>query len=124
MCIRDRHTGVLEAMKLGAVPTFILGDSEVEILEAGEVPAGVILPVEPALLSRKLWDKDRVVMVSDGVLDAWPGENKTEGLREFLEGVRARSAQELAEKILKFACKNGSGGRDDMTVLVAEVWKR
>lgn len=124
LCCVDLHTGVLEAMKLGAVPTFILGDSEVEILEAGEVPAGVILPVEPALLSRKLWDKDRVVMVSDGVLDAWPGENKTEGLREFLEGVRARSAQELAEKILKFACKNGSGGRDDMTVLAAEVWKR
>lgn len=62
-------------------------------------------------MSRKLWDKDRVVMVSDGVLDAWPGENKTEGLREFLEGVRARSAQELAEKILKFAWQKRKRGK-------------
>ena len=34
-CI-DLHTGVLEAMKLGAVPTFIIGEEGVEIMEAGE----------------------------------------------------------------------------------------
>ncbi len=39
LCCVDLHTGVLEAMKLGAVATFVLSGNGVEVLEAGEVPA-------------------------------------------------------------------------------------
>lgn len=124
LCCVDLHTGVLEAMKLGAVATFILGEQGVSLLEAGEVPAGVLSPVEPLLLSRKLWDGDRIVMVTDGVLDAWPGENKEGGLCEFLESIPIRNVQDMAERILAFACREQEEGRDDMTVLVAGVWKR
>lgn len=120
----DLHTGVLEAMKLGAAATFILGAEGVEILEAAEVPAGVICPVEPALLSRKLWDDDRIIMVTDGVLDACPGGEKEEGLKAFLEDMKVQNPQDMAEKILRFVCRNSEGIRDDMTVLVAGVWKR
>ena len=38
LCCIDLGTGVLEAMKLGAVPTFILGREGVEFLEAGGLP--------------------------------------------------------------------------------------
>lgn len=38
------------------------------------MPIGILNPIEPVLMSRKLWDDDRIVMVSDGVLDALPGE--------------------------------------------------
>lgn len=134
LCCVDLYTGVLEAMKLGAVPTFILGREGVSLLEAGEVPAGVLSPVEPLLLSRKLWDGDRIVMVTDGVLDAWPGENKEGGLCEFLESIPAKNVQDMADRILRFACREDGRGereagepgdvRDDMTVLVAGVWKR
>lgn len=120
----DQHTGVLEAMKLGAAATFILGAEGVEYLEAGEVPAGVMCMVEPVLLSRKLWDNDRVIMVTDGVLDACPGAEKEECLKTFIEAMPRKNPQDMAQKILQFACENSEEIRDDMTVLVIGIWKR
>ena len=123
LCCVDLHTGVLEAMKLGAVATFVLSGNGVEVLEAGEVPAGVIGTVEPVLLSRKLWDGDRVVMVTDGVLEACPGEDKEGSMREYIEGMEVHSVQEMAEELLQFACRE-EGPRDDMMVLVGGIWRR
>lgn len=123
LCCVDLHTGVLEVMKLGAVATFVLGGNGAEILEAGEVPAGVIGTVEPLLLSRKLWDGDRVVMVTDGVLEACPGEDKEGALCEYIEGMEVHSVQEMAEEILNFACQEETP-KDDMMVLVGGMWRR
>lgn len=123
LCCVDLHTGVLEAMKLGAVATFVLSGNGVEVLEAGEVPAGVIGTVEPVLLSRKLWDGDRVVMVTDGVLEACPGEDKEGSMREYIEGMEVHSVQEMAEELLQFACREEEP-RDDMMVLVGGIWRR
>ena len=124
LCCVDLHTGVLEAMKMGAVATFVLSGETVEVLEAGELPAGVICGVEPVLLSRKLWDGDRVVMVTDGVLDACPGDDKELSLKEYIEGMTVKSPQDMAERILRFACQGSGAARDDMTVLAAGIWKR
>ena len=62
-------------------------------------------------------------MVTDGVLDACPGEDKEQSLRQYIEGLPLKSPQDMAERILHFACKEGAA-RDDMTVLTAGIWKR
>lgn len=128
LCCIDLYTGVLELMKLGAVATFVIGDEGVELLEACEVPAGVIQQVEPVLISRKLWEDSRVVMVSDGVLDALPGDEKEQLMKEYLEGMVRMNPQDMAEEILAFALEAAEAGsravRDDMTVLVAGIWKK
>ena len=124
LCCVDLYTGVLEAMKLGAVPTFIVGHDGVEVLEAGDLPMGVVKTVEPVLLSRKMWDNDRIIMVSDGVLEALPGENKEETLKDFLEGTGTGNPQEMAERILEFAGSFEEQPGDDMTVLVGGVFER
>lgn len=122
-CI-DLHTGVLEMMKLGASATFIIGEDGVELLEAKDVPAGIVSQVEPALISRKLWDENWVIMVSDGVLDILPGEDKEETLKEYLAGQEDMQPQDMAEDILKFAASFSEFPRDDMTVISAKIWKR
>lgn len=124
LCCIDLYTGVLEAMKLGAVATYILDETGAELLQASEAPAGILGQVEPVLLSRKLWEENRVVMLSDGVLEALPGENKEQVMKEFLEGTATRNPQELAEEILDFARSFSQENRDDMTVLTAGIWKR
>ncbi|MDO5417803.1 MAG: SpoIIE family protein phosphatase [Lachnospiraceae bacterium] len=123
VCV-DLNTGVLEAMKLGAAASFVMGRDGVELLEAGDVPIGVLNPIEPVLLSKKLWDDDRIVMVSDGVLDALPGENKEEAMTEFLTALPPGRPQEIAEQVMDFALSSGGAVRDDMTVFTAGIWER
>ena len=124
LCCIDLYTGVLEAMKLGAVATFILGRRGVERLEAGEVPMGIVNSVEPLLLTKKLWDNDRIIMVSDGILDSLPGDEKEETLSDYLAGMQTASPQEMAEEILQFASSFSALPADDMTVLVGGIFER
>ncbi len=124
LCCVNLYSGVLEAMKLGAPAAFVSGDSGVEIIQACAAPAGILNPVEPEILSWKLWENDRIVMVSDGVLDSLPGDDKERTMKEYLEGTERRNPQVMAEAILGFAAENSKEFRDDMTVLVAGIWKR
>ena len=124
LCCIDLKTGILEAMKLGAAATYILSDKGVELLEAGEVPMGVLNGVEPVLLSKKLWEDNRIIMVSDGVLDALPAEDKELMLQEFIAGMPIKNPQDMADRILLFARSFTERTNDDMTVLTAGIWKR
>ena len=74
------------------------------------------------MISRKLWDGDKIIMVSDGVLEAMPGVEKERAFREFLDGLPDAGAQETAELILTFALSFEGEPRDDMTVLVIGIW--
>ena len=98
------------------------GGGEAEVLESETVPAGVLNPVEPVMISRKLWDGDKIIMVSDGVLDAMPGVEKEKAFREFLDGLPDTGVQETAEMILTFALSFEGEPRDDMTVLVGGIY--
>ena len=122
LCLMDLYSGVMEAMKLGAPASFVIGQDSVETLESETVPAGILNPVEPVLLSRKLWDGDLVVMVSDGILDAMPGEEKEAAFRDFLAGLPRGGPQEIAEMILAFALSFEGEPKDDMTVLVGGIY--
>lgn len=124
LCLVDLYSGVLEAMKLGAPASFVIGQESVEALESETVPAGVLNPVEPVLLSRKLWDGDLVVMVSDGILDAMPGGEKEGAFCDFLGGLPKAGPQETAEMILAFALSFEGEPRDDMTVLVVGMYEK
>lgn len=125
LCCIDLGTGVLEAMKLGAVPTFILGREGVEFLEAGGLPMGIVQNAEPVLMSRKMWDGEKIIMISDGILEAMPGEHKEETFMEFVSNLSGGNPQELAEQILAFASGLSDGGVvDDCTVLVGTVLER
>lgn len=124
LCLVDLYTGVAELMKLGAAASFLMGKESIDMLESEHVPAGVLNPVEPVLLSKKLWDGDRIVMVSDGVVDAMPGEEKEEAFMDFLAGLPVAGPQETAEMILAFALSFEGQPQDDMTVLVGGVYGR
>ena len=124
LCCIDLKTGIMEAMKLGAAATYIRSERGVERLEAGEVPMGILSPVEPVLLSKKLWDDNRIIMVSDGVLDALPADDKELMLQEFIAGMPIKNPQDMADRILLFARSFTESAADDMTVLTAGIWKR
>ncbi len=63
-------------------------------------------------------------MVTDGVVDAFGGEEYERGLLQVLSRMQEVNPEEMAERILRMALVACGGRiRDDMTVGVAGIWR-
>lgn len=123
LAVADLYSGVCEFVKAGGVTTFLKRGKEIETIRADGLPAGVISRAEPERLVKQLEDGDKIVMVTDGVLDALKGEDKEETMREILACTSGENLQETADEILHYAMISGEECRDDMTVLAVGIWK-
>lgn len=119
------YTGVCEFVKIGAATTFIKRDNWVETISSTTMPAGVFNQVDFDQKSKKLYDGDYIIMVTDGVLDCIPGSEKETILQEIIHQLKTTNPQEMANRILKDTLAlNQDIPLDDMTVLVAGIWKK
>lgn len=119
MCMIDMYLGVCNFIKLGAVATFIKRKGWVEVIKSTTLPIGVFETVDFDNTVKKLYDGDYVIMVSDGVLESFPGENKEEQLIEVIAYANFSNPKAMRDYILKCALDNTDGeATDDMTVAV------
>lgn len=125
LAVVDLYTGRARFYKQGAVGTFIRRGDQVMQVEPGALPMGIDCEAAPACARVQLEEGDMIVMITDGILDALPGEDKEAVLSEYLSHTKTNNARELSEDILELArsCQAG-GARDDMTVLVAGFWRK
>lgn len=122
----DMYSGEVEFIKIGAAPTYIKRGQRVEMVRSATLPAG-ILPGVDAELARKSMDSgDMIIMVTDGVIDSMtddePGDRV---LMKYIQQLESLNPQQVASSILEKAvgcCDNKPF--DDLTVLVAKVWKK
>ena len=120
----DLYTGRVRFFKQGAVSTFIRRGTEVAEIEPGSLPMGMDCEAGPVSAHGQLRDGDMIVMVTDGVLDALKEEDKEAAMRRLLAESTTLNARELAEQVLRAGWSEDEEARDDMTVLVAGVWKK
>lgn len=125
MGIVDQYSGVCDFIKLGAAPTFIKRGNWVEVIKSTSLPLGVLEMVDYERVSKKLYDGDFIIMVSDGVIDAVGGDEKEYELCEIIKNTSCNNTKEFANRLLEEVM----GGKDvvakdDMTVLVGAVWSK
>lgn len=128
LAVVNLYSGQADFVKIGAVPTFIIRGGRVGQIKASSLPVGILEDIEVASLNRALEPGDVLVMVTDGVLDAYHGAgDREEWLAEVLPDVADMPPQEMAELLLKLA-QTGAGGAtrvpDDMTVVVVRLEKQ
>ena len=124
ICEIDLYQGSCQVRKVGGAVTFLKHSGEVEQLSRGSLPLGVLPQADAKPLCRKLEDGDYLVMVSDGVVDAFEREDYEKTISEIIESIEDSNPGDFAERLLRIALR-ASGGRiqDDMTIGVIGIWE-
>ena len=124
MSVINLYSGTCEFVKIGAATTFIKRDGWVETVASATLPVGMLQEVDYDTKLKKLYDGDYVIMMSDGVLDSL-GEQAEATLAAWLCDLENQNPQGIASAVLKHALeKQEFTPADDMTVLVAGIWKK
>lgn len=121
----DLYSGVCEFLKIGASTTFIKRDNWVETISSTSLPVGVFHQVDIENISKKLYEGDFVIMVTDGILDALPIEKQELLIQEIIMEADSANPQKISAHIMERILEYTKGDiRDDMTVLVTGIWKK
>ncbi len=123
VCHLDLYHGICDFYKVGGALSFLKRGNQAEIIEVGSLPLGIFRSIEPEKLTRQLQDGDYLILMSDGVSDAF-GEDGEERLRNAICGLTEQNPGEMAEALLHMAILSCEGHiADDMTILVAGIWE-
>lgn len=123
MGIIDMYSGICDFMKLGAASTYVKRGDWVEALRSTSLPMGGNSTPDIESTSKKLYDGDYVIMMSDGIVESAARQNKEEVLGKIILEMDAGKPQDMANEILSKALEELGGEKeDDMTVMVAGVW--
>lgn len=123
-CSLDLKRGDCVFCKAGGAVSFRKRGGEVEEIAGGQLPLGIFQDLEPRKQYLRLREGDSLVMMTDGVLEAFREKGYEEAVRKVLSEMPEESPREMAEKLMQAAIFASEGKvRDDMTILVATLWK-
>jgi stage II sporulation protein E len=123
MSIINLFTGMCEFIKLGAAATFIKRENWVETISSTTLPIGMFGNVDYDSVTKKLYEGDVVIMVTDGVLDSIREEDKEAAMERLIMEIKSKNPQEMANRILDKALSlSNYQPMDDMTVITAGMW--
>lgn len=121
----DLYTGRMEVLKNGSAATFVKRENLIKTIYCSSLPVGVDLENETKHEEIILEDGDIVVMVTDGIIDAFPGEEKEFYIENILSNIHSNNPNDIAGSILMQALERcGEIAADDMSVLVTGIWKK
>jgi len=123
LSIINLFTGTCEFIKIGAAATFIRRDHWVETITSTTMPIGMFGNVDYDAVTKKLYEGDIIILVTDGVLDCIEEENKEEVMEQIILEIKSNNPQEIANRILdRMLSHSNYEPRDDMTVITAGMW--
>ena len=122
LCDVDLWTGELSCEKLGACATWVVRGEHLRKVEAASLPLGISEEATPCHLEYSLHSGDILVMMSDGVADAFRDEND---LKHAILDSLYIQPQRMADALLRQALlAGGQQARDDMTAMVMLMMNR
>lgn len=125
MGIIDMYSGMCDFMKIGAATTFIKRGNWIEAIKSKSMPIGACSNLDMETTTKKLYDGDFVVMMSDGLLDSIKVEDKDDYMSKILMEIKSTNPTEMANIIMEKVAKDKNfEARDDMMVMVTGIWDK
>lgn len=126
ICVLDLYSGICRFAKMGAAAGYLKRGTSVSAIRGQAVPLGIISwddmdgNMAPA---EQLQSGDMLIMMTDGVSEK-AGLAADEILKELISGCTIRNAEEMAGWLMDQLLMLDDNIQDDMTILVAGVWRR
>ena len=120
LCVLDMHTNLCDFIKLGATYGVIKHQNGCEVVEGSNLPIGVLEETRPHISKKVLNDFDTLILMSDGVTDAFKDKGE---LVNFINSLSTINAQTMSEDIMDRAIDLNDGEvKDDMTVVAVRIF--
>lgn len=120
ICVLDLRKNLMDFIKLGSPYTFIKHKFETECINSSGLPIGVLEEMRPHITKKTFSDYDMIVLVSDGVMDAF-GDG--EELKNFINNQSTTNPQTLSDQVLDRAVELVEGKcEDDFTVVAVRIY--
>ncbi len=117
-CIIDTMLGTADFVKIGASVSVIKSESTAKLVEAENLPLGIVQSLEAREQKLILKDQDVVVLASDGVVDSFASP---EEFLNYVNNERVINVQMLADSILEEALSRANPHDDDMSVITIKL---
>jgi len=120
----DLYSGNTEFYKMGAVPSIIMNGKDMELIQTDNLPAGFLTESSVQPEKRKISDGEFIIMMTDGLYEHLNGPNGESMIKKAVVRENTLNPQEFAEHLLEKACSDKKAITDDMTVIVAKLWRK
>lgn len=122
ICAIDLYNGEASFFKYDASPSVVKKRHETAIIEMDELNDNPNAIGYSHYKSIRMTGGDILIMLSDGVLEAFLAQKDTDNLQQFVEKLDTINPQVMADVILNEAIARSESMHDDMTVLVTKLW--
>lgn len=125
LALVDLNTARARFMKIGSTPGFIKRGKEVILLNASNLPIGILNEIDIEPIEMQLMPGDLIILFTDGIYDA-PRHSidKDALLTRLISEIETKDPQDFADCLLERVVRYYEGYvEDDMTVVISKVEK-
>ncbi len=109
-------------IKIGSPSSYLITEQSIQIIDGNSLPLGILDELKPTNLSVPLTEGATVLMITDGISDAF---GSSTDIINYLKNLRSLNPQKLTDDLLDYALKQENGHpRDDMTAVCVRIFKK
>lgn len=109
-------------IKIGSPSSYLITEQSIQIIDGNSLPLGILDELKPTSLSIPLTEGATVLMITDGISDAF---GSSTDIINYLKNLRSLNPQKLTDDLLDYALKQENGHpRDDMTAVCVRIFKK